>query len=231
MGLRLGAVIKVVYNTIMDIKTNKTLKEYFKNFGTKKYKKGEIILKPGQNFDGVLFPKSGLAIIYTLSKTKEMNILPTFEPVFFGSMLNLFLGRKNEFYYKSLTAGEYFVAPSKDVLDYIKADKNLHSKIIDIAINGLMDMCCFTNKLVFGNATYKVSSMIVSAAEKYGVKNKNDIEIKFNLPHKMLSDMTGLTRETVTLQILAMEKKRLVEKNGRHLIVKDLESLKKLATL
>jgi len=215
----------------MDIKTNKILKDYFKNFKTVKYKKGEMILKPGQNFDGILFPKSGLAIIYTLSKTKEMNILPTFEPVFFGSMMNLFLGRKNEFYYKSLTAGEYFVAPTKEVLDYVKSDKALHSKVVNITINRLMDMCCFTNKLVFGNATYKVSSMIVSAAEKYGVKTKNEIEIKINLPHKMLSDMTGLTRETVTLQILAMEKKRLVAKNGRHLIVKDLEAMKKLATL
>jgi len=210
----------VVYNTIMDIKTNKILKDYFKNFKTVKYKKGEIIFKPGQNFDGVLFQKSGLIITYTLSKTKEMHILPTFEPLFFGSLMNAALGKKNDLYYKAISSGEYHIAPVKDT-----------EKFINMAINQLMNMCCFTSKLVFGNATYKVSSMIVSAAEKYGVKTKDGIEIKFNLPHKMLSDMTGLTRETVTLQILAMEKKKLVAKNGRHLIVKDLETLKKLATL
>jgi CRP/FNR family transcriptional regulator, cyclic AMP receptor protein len=212
----------------MDIKTNKILKDYFKKFSTRKYKKGDIILKPGQNFDAILFPKSGLAIIYTISQKKEMNILPTFEPIFLGSMMNLFLNRKNEFYYKALTNGEYYVAPSKDVLEYIKNDKGLYSKIVNIAVNKLMDMCCFNNKLIFGNATYKVVSMIISACEKYGVKSNAGIEIKFNLPHKMLSNMTGLTRETVTLQLLTLEKKKLITKNGRHLIIKDLEALKKI---
>ena len=221
----------MVYNTIMDIKTNKIFKDYFKNFGTKKYRKGEIILKPGQDFDGIMFPKSGLAVIYTLSKTKELNILPTFEPVFFGSMMNLFLDHKNQFYYKALTDGEYYIAPTKETLEYFRTDKSLYTKVINVAVNRLMDMCCFTNKLIFGNATYKVSSMIVLAAGKYGVKTKDGIEIKLCLPHKMLSDMTGLTRETVTLQILAMEKKKLLAKKGRYLIVKDLETLKKLATL
>jgi CRP-like cAMP-binding protein len=45
----------------------------------------------------------------------------------------------------------------------------------------------------------------------------------------MLASMTGLTRETVTLQILKLQKEGFLYNKGRRIVVKDMDKLKEIA--
>lgn len=204
----------------MDTKTKKTLSEFFSKYPVRKFKKGEIILKPDQNFDGVYFIKKGQVIMYRLSKKKEMRIMPTLDPIFYASLLNKTLNRKNEFYFKAINELQVLVSPVKDAI-----------KFTDVAMNQLMNVSCLTSKLLFGDATQKVALMLTFFAERYGKKVGNEVSFGINLPHKMMANMSGVTRETITIQLLKMEKAKLIGKNNRKLIIRDFEKLKEIAVL
>ena len=196
------------------------LTDFFGKFPVKKFKKGEIILKPGQDFEAVYFMKKGQVIMYRLSKKKEMQIMPTLDPIFYASLLNKALKRKNDFYFKAIGEVQIWIAPVKEAL-----------KFIDIAMNELMNVSCLTKRLLFGDATQKVSLLLTFFAERYGNKKGNEVNFSINLPHKMMANMSGVTRETVTLQLLKFEKQKLVVKKDRKMTIKNIEKVKQMAVL
>lgn len=204
----------------MDIKTKKTLTAFFSKFPIKKFKKGEMILKADQNFEAVYFIKKGQVIMYRLSKKKEMQIMPTLDPIFYASLLNKALKRKNEFYYKAKSEVQVWIAPEKEAM-----------KFMDVAMNELMNVNCLTKRLLFGDATQKVALLLTAFADKFGNKKGNEVTFGINLPHKMMANMSGVTRETVTIQLLKMEKAKLIGKNNRKMIIRDFEKLKQMAVL
>ena len=57
---------------------------------------------------------------------------------------------------------------------------------------------------------------------------KKTTEVTLDLPatHRTIASMTGLTRETVTLQMLKLKKRGLIAGKGRHLVIKDLDQLR-----
>ncbi len=207
------------------------LKKFFKKYPLIKYKKGEVILKPGESFQGIVFVKSGYAKLYTKSKKNKLLTLPIFRPIFFYSMVGALMNKKSEHYVEAITPLEVWVAPVKEALEYMKKEEGLYRETIQYINNEMLNLCCNIFHYVFGDAKVKVANVIFTIASKHGMKTDKGIEIKFKIPHKMLASMLGITRETVTLQILKMEKKGLLSKSGRHLVVKDLEKLKEIATL
>jgi CRP/FNR family transcriptional regulator len=215
----------------MEDKQVETLKKFFKNYPLIKYKKGDIILKPEKNFGGIAFVKSGYAKMYTKSKKGKLLTLPVFKPIFFYSMVTNLMKRKSDHYIEAITPVELWIAPTSKVLEYMKKEKDLYAKMMTFINNEMIDLCFNISHYVFGDAKVKVSNILYTTASKYGVKGEKGLEIKFKIPHKMLASMLGLTRETVTLQILKMEKKGLLSKNGRNLVIKDLAKLKEAATL
>lgn len=215
----------------MDEKQKKVLNKFFKNYPLIKYKKGEVILKPGQEFTGIAFVKSGYAKMYTKSKSGKLLTLPIFKPIFFYSMITTMMKKKSEHYIEAITPVEIWIAPTEKTLAFLKAEKDLFKEMTLFVTKEMMSLCCNITQFVFGDATIKVANILYSIADKYGTKTDNGIEIKFKTPHKMLASMLGLTRETVTLQILKMEKGKILAKHGRRLVVKNMDKLKDLGTL
>lgn len=215
----------------MNTKIKKKLTEFFIKYPVIKYKKGEVIVKANHDFETIFFPKKGQAVMYRLSKRKEMQILPSLDTLFYGSLMNKSLGRKNDYYYKAINEMVVYTAPVKDVIEFIRKTPIFHNEIISLSINELMNICCLTNKLLFGDATQKVALLLTFFAERFGKKVGNEVSFGINLPHKMMADMAGVTRETVTIQLLKMEKSKIIGKINRRILIRDYEKLKQMAVL
>ena len=59
-------------------------------------------------------------------------------------------------------------------------------------------------------------------------KKEGDALIIPNLPHRELSSISGLARETVTRSLIKLEKKRLIKRELKNLIILDEQGLEKL---
>lgn len=77
------------------------------------------------------------------------------------------------------------------------------------------------------DSTSRVTDIILFLADGQGTPKDAGVEIP-NLPHRELSSLSGLARETVTRVLNKLEKKGLVKRNRDVMCIPDLEALEKL---
>lgn len=77
------------------------------------------------------------------------------------------------------------------------------------------------------DSTSRVTDILLFLADGQGKARDAGIEIP-NLPHRELSSLSGLARETVTRVLNKLEKKGLVKRDRDIMYIPDIESLEKL---
>ncbi len=77
------------------------------------------------------------------------------------------------------------------------------------------------------DSTSRVADILLFLAEGQGKRSPRGIEIP-NLPHRELSSLSGLARETVTRVLSKLEKKGLIERDRETLCIPDSYALERL---
>ncbi|MGR3277961.1 Crp/Fnr family transcriptional regulator [Acaryochloris marina NIES-2412] len=77
------------------------------------------------------------------------------------------------------------------------------------------------------DAQSRVADILLFLAEGQGIEGKGGIEIP-NLPHRELSSLSGMARETVTRQLGKLESKGLIQRNQDVLCIIDTDALEDL---
>lgn len=73
----------------------------------------------------------------------------------------------------------------------------------------------------------RVADTLLFLAEGQGKKGQTGIEIP-NLPHRELSSLSGLVRETVTRALTKLEKKGLIKRDQETICIADLSALERI---
>lgn len=212
--------------SLMEEKTKKKLIKFFKKFPLKKYKKGQIILRPGEEFPGIMFVKSGYVRVYTLFKNKKQVTLQLFRPTLYFSIIGAISGQGNFHYFEAITPVELWVAPKEETLEYLEKEKEIKDDLMKTILSELVEMSVSMGEYITGNAYNKVAGIVKYLGEKFGKVKRNKRWIKFKVSHRLVASLTGLTRETVTLQMLKLKKEGIIQiKNGR-MVIRDGIKLK-----
>ncbi len=210
----------------MDEIIKKQLIKFFCKYPLKKVKKGGIIAKPGEKFGGIIFVKKGYVKAYTLTKDKKETTLPLFKPIFYFSLIAGMTGKKSQHYFEAVSPTEIWVAPKKEFLKFLEENKLIKDGVMEGMLSEFVDMTANLGELMGNSAYGKVAGILVSLAEKFGTKNGVRVIIKFKVTHKLLASLTGLTRETVTLQLNKLKKEGLIGNKKREIWLKDTKRLK-----
>lgn len=203
----------------MNEETKKILLGFFNKYPLIKFKKGDLIYRPGDEFNGVVFVKSGYVRVYTISNNKRQGSIKMFKPLFYLSVISQITGEKNKYFMEAITPVELWVSPKEEFMTFCKVNSFVANEIMKTMSNLLLDLIDYTGKLLFGNSLGKVATIITSV---------NDSKYKVNLTHKIIGSLTGLTRETVTLQLLKLKKMKLIEIKSKKMTIIDRKGLEKL---
>jgi CRP/FNR family transcriptional regulator len=211
----------------MKEETKKKLVEFFSKFPLKKYKKGQVIFEPNDDFGGVYFVKSGYLRVYDVNKEGKESGIQLFRPLYFLSLISAKTGIKNRHFIEAMTPVEAWVVSKEDFEKHIQSNPKLYAEVCNALMEKFLDLTSYISRLVSGDAYAKVAGLIYSMATEYGVAKNKEVTIKFKITHKLIATLTGLTRETVTLQMLKLEKDGLIDNDRRQIVVMDMKVLKK----
>jgi len=203
----------------MDKKFENNLQNFFSLHSLQKYKKGQIIIKPGEKPDFVGFIKSGYVRVYTLNESGQEITMSFFKPVLYFTTIYAMTGNTNKFYFEAITPVELWTAPIEDFMGYCKQNTEVSKAMMNKISNLFLNLVENTGRLLAGDSLSKVAMTVLSVSE-----GKAD----FALTHKMIASLTGLTRETVTLQMLKLEKLKLIDNKNRKVVILNLEGLEKV---
>ena len=77
------------------------------------------------------------------------------------------------------------------------------------------------------DSTSRVTDILLFLADGQGKRSETGVEIP-NLPHRELSSLSGLARETVTRVLNRLEKKDLIKRDRDIMCIPDIDALEKL---
>lgn len=201
---------------------------FFSKYPLKKYKKGEIIYKPGDNFDGVSFVKTGYIRVYLRSKEGKETSLPFFRSLFYLSLVSLLTQAKNKYYLEAMTPVVVVTAPKNDWLKFIESNPIVDKEVTVDILNKFFGLTSNMLQAIASGAKIKIVGLIYSLAQDFGVKKGEKTVIKFKISHKLIASMTGLTRETVTLQMLKLQKMGLIKNEKREIVILNRKKMIKM---
>lgn len=214
----------------MNEKIKKQLENFFSQFEVIKYKKGQVLFRPGENLTTAYIEKSGFLRAYVAGSGKEIS-LPSLRPLFFCALINGFYKRTNRYFVEAITQVELWAVPMDELVKFIENNENILTEVNKMLINELVDLSNTWQQIVAGDATSKVAGLICMVARDVGEEKGKEVLININTPHRVLASMAGLTRETVTLQILKLQKEGYLYNKGRKMVIKDIEKIKEIAKI
>lgn len=206
----------------------KKLNFFFSGFKKLSFKKGETLLRADEEPRGVLYLTKGYVKLYSLSKNAQQLTLIIFKPEDFFPMMWAINGTPNAYYVETMTEVELYKAPRQEFLKFIRKNVDVMAEInsrILTRFGGVLNRMEYS---MFGNATNKVASMILICAERLGKENKRkkSIIIQVPLTHQDIANLIGVVRETVSIEMKKLQKKGLIDYQGKYLIVKNRQKLK-----
>jgi len=214
----------------MNEKIKKQLEIFFNKFDVIKYKKGQVLFRAGENLNTAYIEKSGFLRAYMVNNGKEIS-LPSLKPLFFCAGINGIYKKPNKYFVEAITAVELWAIPMNDLVKFIEENKEIKDEVNKQLIDTSLDLTDSCQQIVAGDAASKVAGMIWMIAKDLGEKKGNEILIDFNTPHRVLASMVGLTRETVTLQILKFQKEGYLYNKKRKMVIKDIAKLREIARI
>ncbi len=215
----------------MNEKIKKQLESFFAKYEIINSKKGQVLLRPGDKLNKVWIEKEGYLRAYCEGNNKKEISLPTLKPLFFCSIMSALYKQENKYFIETVTGTKLWSAPTEDFLNFLKENPEIRQEIDRNLLNDLIDLNNSWLQIVAGEAINKVAGLISSIAKNMGEKKGGEIVINFNAPHRVLATMTGLTRETVTLQILKLQKMGILYNKDRKIIVRDMDKLNELVRI
>lgn len=212
-----------------DILTRKAgenlLKKFFEDYRTFVYKPGETIIQPGEKLTTIHYLEIGYVSQQIISENGEDFILNIFKPGSYFPISLVIQGLENEYFYESLTEVKVKKAPIKEVLLFLKNNPAAMEELLLRLSAGLNMLATRTEALVFGDAGRKVAATLYFTAQRFGKNKDNKLIISFPLTHKRIATMTGITRETVSIEMSKLKKKKIIDYKGKQVSILDIKQL------
>lgn len=210
----------------MDNLPKNKIKEFFGNCKLIKYRENELIYRPSDLFTNILYIKSGYMRIYAISHSGKEITLKILQPGNFVSFTYAFLGdMESKYYYETLSHVEVYRSGRSDFFSFIKNDPQILFYLLKEALIYGNHVATHFVLTTSGKAYLKVLQVICHLGKYFAKQNNEGLMINFKVTHRLIASMVGLTRETVSLQIGRLEKKKLISQK-RLLIITDFNKLK-----
>lgn len=197
---------------------------FFDRYTKLQYKKGEIIVRAGDPPSGALYLKSGLVRMSFATDSGDMLVLHVFKPGSIFPMPWIVNNEPNRYYFEALTPTEIWRAPREEIQHLFSESPAVEHDMLKKMLKGLSGLMKRMEFLVFDSAYKKTILLLL-----YYVKNFSDDAIKgkllIPLTHREIAAWIGTTRETASLQIETLKKKKLIEYHKRYIRIPDIALL------
>ncbi|MEI6478060.1 MAG: Crp/Fnr family transcriptional regulator [bacterium] len=209
------------------------LEEFFSHYTTVSFDKGERILREYDSPNGVFYIKKGVARIYLISEEGNELTALLHSPKSILPLRWAMTGLPNIYNYQAMTAVEMYRAPREGFQDFLKHHPEACFQVSQQLVADCSALVYRMQHIVFGNAHSKVSSVVLTAAKRFSVKNEKNGDMIVEVPftHQQIADSAGITRETASLEMKKLKEEGLISYKGRSLIIHDMESLAKASFL
>lgn len=177
--------------------------DFLRQFRTKQYKKGELILCQGDDPPSALVVRSGVVKVYNLTRQGEE------KPIDFCQSGDVFplawvfgRARRAQYYYEAFNNCGIACVPAAQYLDYIERHPEELMKAQRRLVERVMGFEMRVNALEQSKAACKIVNVLHFLCLRFGEEiEQHKVKISIVLTQQDIANLTGLTRETAGLEL------------------------------
>lgn len=205
-------------STIADIES------FFSDFPLRRYKKGQILMLPGETTDYAYLLVTGRLKLYTRSYRGDEIIVDMFKnPAFFP--LSLIMNESPTFLvHEADTDIEVRQAPIQATLDFLDTHPKVVLDLLSFLYNRFDGALQRMVHLVDSSAKVRLVNEIIVACHQIG-ELKPDGSYLLTISQTALGGRIGLTRETVSREAKSLKERNLLEVARTYMIIPDINKL------
>jgi CRP/FNR family transcriptional regulator, cyclic AMP receptor protein len=217
--------------TINDMATQQVKREllesFFKTHTRIQYKKGEVIIRPQDQPDGVYLIEWGFVKAYTITKYGEENLLIVRSSGSIFPLIWAFTGEHRQVTYEAMEPTSVWRVAKSDYLEFLQQNSNVLPVILDMAIEAYRLHSERVMTLSYRTARERIISFLISHAHRFGIKNKNgSITIQAPFRQSDIASSVNATRETTSRELNTLKKKGFIKICDHKISLIDIKSLR-----
>lgn len=209
--------------------TNEKIDGFFANYRPIEYRAKETVIHMSDEPTGVYYVRSGFVKMNTILPSGNEMTLNIFKPGSFFPMAWALAKTKNNFHYQTITAVSVYKAPQKEVIRFLKSDREVLFDLTKRVFSGMDGLLGNFANYIFGNSSNRVASALVLCIKRFGEKNGGKIILNIRLTHQDIANIAGLTRETTSGVMGILKKSHIISKKNGKIIIINPDKLKKLS--
>ncbi|MCW1908021.1 MAG: Crp/Fnr family transcriptional regulator [Candidatus Saccharibacteria bacterium] len=195
--------------------------------GTKlTYKKGEQIIRPGEQPSGVFYIDEGLVKAYDISKYGEENLLIIRRSHDIFPLIWAITGEERDINYEALEPTTVWRISRKVYQDYLYSPDNNLAPILDMVVENYRIHSERLLNLEYRSVRERVISFLITMAKHFGEETPEGIQITAPLRHQDIASSINSSRETASREMAYLERKGLIRNNQSKVLLLDIEKLK-----
>ena len=188
--------------------TDEELDNLINKMLVKQFEKNETILYEEDTNEFMYIILLGkVKVIRTTEDGKEIILAIHQSGSFFGEM-SLIDGKTSPASVVATEDSLISIISKKDFFSIIFSQNKITRNLLEILCERLRKSWDTIQLLNFNNAAQRTKMLFLMLSEEYGEKSPEGIILNIKLTHQDISDMTGLTRETVTRVIDKFQKSK-----------------------
>lgn len=194
--------------------------DFFAKFPLQKYRKGEILVRAGDNPSGIFYLKSGLVKEYAISRKGEEVVVNIFKPGAFFPMSYAINQTPNHYFFEALDDLTLVRAPREKVVEFVKNEHDVLFDLLSRIYMGMDGLLMRMTYLMSGSAYERIIAELIIVAKRFGEKNNNSYDIK--ITEKDLASHIGMTRETVSRDLKLLKDNGMIVVTNKNIHLKDI---------
>ncbi len=208
----------------MDIQSVREINRFFEDYPVFKFEKGQIIIHPDIEPQGVYQLIEGQISEYDITLKGEEVVVNILKPAVFFPISWAINQSNNQFFYQARTLVRVRLAPAQDVTKFLQLNPEVTYDLLRNVytnINGLRRQLAH---VLGGNSRSRVLYELIALCHEIG-ELKSSGSYALNLHEEDFARMAGLSRETVSRELVKLKKMNLVTINHKNIIVNNLPEI------
>lgn len=209
----------------MNIDRTQEFEIFYKQFSTREYKKGEMLIRADDDPQGIFCLTKGYVRQYTISKTGIELTLQILKPITYFPLIWAINGAPNIYFYEALTSVEVGRAPKEQVIGFIKDNPAIILELMSKLLGDYAETLSRIEHLVFSDAYRRVISVLLYIAKHFGEVSEKGIIVGHRFTQQDIATLVGVARETASIEIGILEKKGLVKYIDHSMLFENIKNL------
>jgi len=208
------------------------IEDFFRRFPEHEVSAGEEVLGPVDTLNHIVYLQSGFVRSYVIYPDGRELTLNIFKPGSSFPIPTFLSGKPNLYYFDAITKATIRRAPSAEFKNHISGKTVILMDLLRRLSLGLEGFVLRTHFLLHSDSRQKVASAIYLLFRRFGSPLKAG-RYTIDLPqtHQDIANLSGVTRETASLEIGHLEKKKIISRARQITTILNLPELEKIAQI